>query len=217
MNSVLSGTANPLDLFRPAAGMVGAGASAMSSLAANGCMPPGTGMQPPAGCTQEQLNNFIAVGYQSMLRQRQMQAQKESQFEYAQHQALLEKMPQIPLGIEALVNPVPPGGTFSARPTPVVPMLITRLQVPNWVNPYFILNEVKLGRIDLLGGSTGIPAQDFAPEAVTPPLENPEIAAGVPIIFSGQNIDGLPHPFYASFRGIDKSPNGIYAQICRCG
>jgi hypothetical protein len=231
--NILAGTANPLSLFSspggaPAPGMVGAmspggmmpgnmpwmGPGASSPAYAPPCFPNPAAMTPPAGCSPDQLAYMQQVGYGQLMAERTRQARRAAQHQYAQDQALLAYMTQIPIGVEADVNPVPAGGAFTSTSTPVVSMLVVRFQIPNWVNPFFLITEAKFARVDLLGGSSGIPASDFAPEAITGPLENPEIAAGTPIIVNGTNIDGAPHPFFASFRAIDTSTNSVFSRLC---
>lgn len=218
---MFAGAANPMSILSSLGydpgGMVGAAPGSMMPCGPGSpMMPQAPGACPnplmpglasmPMGCTQEQMNHWVQLGYQQMMQERMKDALRQQKMQYAQSQALLAYIPHIPLGVEPDDgNPVGAGLPFVATPSPVVPYLATQFTVVDLSNPYFVLDEVKFSRVDLLGGSTGVPAQYFAPNAIHAPLENPEIAAGVPVIVRGRNIDGVPHPFLAAFDGIDKS------------
>lgn len=115
------------------------------------------------------------------------------------------QLPQIPLGVRSAAT-VTAGGTETIAPEPSVPMRLTTFQVAKVIMDFFLINSMKVARLDMLAGSDGVPASAFAPDAVHPPIENPILPAGSQVTVIVENVDGADHAFYGNFFGIDLTP-----------
>ncbi len=122
-------------------------------------------------------------------------------------QALAGMVPQICLpcnSSSAVTANSVTNGTLA--PEASVPMRLTEFNVAKAVADYFLINSIRVARLDLLGGSGGVPASVFSPDSRHPPLENPILPAGSPVNVQVENIDAADHFFYSTFFGIDLTP-----------
>jgi len=120
--------------------------------------------------------------------------------------ALAGLIPQVMLPISSAVDvPATSAATLSTQPG--VPMRVTDLQVAGSIAPFFAILSITAARMNMVAGSGGrVPAECFVPDAKHPPIENPILGAGAPIVMNVENLDAAAHPFIASFWGVDLTP-----------
>lgn len=76
-----------------------------------------------------------------------------------------------------------------------------RLVVPASIAPYFLINDVKIGKNSQLISSTAIPAQAFAQDGTGVGLKMDTAQVSQLISLTVYNVDGADHRFFAAMLG----------------
>jgi hypothetical protein len=138
-----------------------------------------------------------------------------SNFGAAAHAAHLDKqqqlartqfLPAIFVGIDSGAVLIPAGATQAITTEPQVPVRVTKFVVASSCAAFFNVNEIKIARLDLLASASGVPAEQFIPNAETPPIEAPVLPAGSQIVVAVENVSGAPQRFRGGFPAIDLTP-----------
>lgn len=156
--------------------------------------------QRPAGINPA-FAQLAAKGLQAMRMQQSIQKNQK-----LRQAALAGLVPQVPLPISSSAV-IAAGAAQTLTTQPGVPMRITKFVVAGSIAPFFGILAITAARINMIaGGGNAVPAEVFAVDAQTPPIENPILGAGAPIVLNLQNIDVADHFFLGSFFGIDLTP-----------
>lgn len=71
------------------------------------------------------------------------------------------------------------------------------------------ITSIRIGRVDLLSGSTGIPATAFTGATSRPPVSAPVLEAGTQSTIYLTNLTGASSRFMAMFTALDLSKNPV--------
>lgn len=120
--------------------------------------------------------------------------------------ALARSMPAIFLGFDSTVaastsSTASSEGNVSLRPTDLV------VRASNAAD--FLINSMVVGRVNLLAGSTGIPAEAFNTSVVRPPISAPELKAGTAASIALLNLTAASSRFLAMYTALDLSRHPV--------
>lgn len=136
---------------------------------------------------------------------------------HQQRLALASAMPQTGIGFDSandaeLTNGlIPVGGTVTLSSQTVTPFRATRLVVPRTQAPFFSLSALKMAKVEWISSDQSVPASMFTEDAISPPMEQAVLSAGVPAIISVENVSSAPQRFTAGIWGLDLNPNSALA------
>lgn len=138
--------------------------------------------------------------------------QSFTQQAHAAHTAKQEQLaragslPAIVLGVDSGSTLITAGSSSTIATGPSVPVRITKFTVASSAAPFFNINEISIARLNLLAGSSGVPAENYIPNAETPPIEAPILPAGSQVVVVVENLDGSSHRFRGAFSCLDLTP-----------
>ncbi len=120
--------------------------------------------------------------------------------------ALARQMPAIFLGFDQTVAASTAGtatseGNVSLRPTDLI---IRSSNAADWQ-----ITSMVVGRVNLLAGSTGIPAEAFNTSVVRPPISAPELKAGTAASIAVTNLTAASSRFMAMYTALDLSRHPV--------
>lgn len=120
--------------------------------------------------------------------------------------ALARSMPAIFLGFDQTVAASTAGtatseGNVSLRPTDLV---VRASNAADWQ-----ITNMTVGRVNLLAGSTGIPAEAFNTSVVRPPISAPELKAGTVASIALTNLTAASSRFLAMYTALDLSRHPV--------
>ena len=103
------------------------------------------------------------------------------------------------MGFQSLA--IAAGGTVNIIERPQVPFRPERLIVPSTFAPFFVINDIKVGKNSQFANSTPVPAVMFQEDATNTPLglDTAQVSQDVALIV--QNISGAPADFRAGIIG----------------
>lgn len=73
----------------------------------------------------------------------------------------------------------------------------------------FVLTSIKIGRVDLITGSVGVPASIFTGSQQRPPISAPELEAGTNATISVENLTNAASLFLAAYTCLDLSRHPV--------
>lgn len=122
--------------------------------------------------------------------------------------ALTGQIPQFIIPASTAVGAdVAAGAAFVLTPIAGVPARITKYEIARVSSPFYSITGITVARMNMFGGGVGAcPADAFSPDAGTPPIENPLVGAGSPIVITGVNEDAAARPFRSNFWAVDRTP-----------
>lgn len=127
-------------------------------------------------------------------------------YRHAVKAAVAAQAPQTGMAVNSFdLDPGTPIAANSSRvlsTSPTVPFCITSLRVTRTSAPFFDITSIRAARIEYLTDGGGIPADDFAPDANTPPLQMPMLFPGTQISLTARNVDGSEHHFRGAYYGF---------------
>lgn len=120
--------------------------------------------------------------------------------------ALARSMPAIFLGFDKTIaasgsDSATSEGNVSLRPTDLV---VRASNAPDWQ-----ITNMTVGRVNLLAGSTGIPAEAFNTSVVRPPISAPELKAGTVASIALTNLTAASSRFLAMYTALDLSRHPV--------
>jgi hypothetical protein len=120
--------------------------------------------------------------------------------------AMARSMPAIFLGFDQTVAASTAGvasseGNVSLRPTDLV---IRSSNAADWQ-----ITNMVVGRVNLLAGATGIPAEAFNTSVVRPPISAPELKAGTAASINLTNLTAASSRFMAMYTALDLSRHPV--------
>lgn len=116
--------------------------------------------------------------------------------------ALARQMPAIFLGFSQAVTA---SGAANATSEGSVPLRPTDLVVRASNAGDFTIDDLQVGRVNLMAGATAIPAEAFNTSVVRPPISAPELKAGVPASIGLNNLTAAATTFRAMYTALDLS------------
>lgn len=116
--------------------------------------------------------------------------------------SMARNLPAIFLGFDQTVAA---SGTAQATSEGNVKLRPTDLIIKASNADDFQITSIRIGRVDLLAGSTGIPAGAFVSTVQRPPVSAPELEAGTQSVIALTNITALASRFMAMFTALDLS------------
>lgn len=116
--------------------------------------------------------------------------------------ALAGKLPVVFLGFDTTAAAA---GSAAATTEPNVKVRPTDLIVRDTNADDFQITSMRIGRVDLLTGATGIPAGIFKTSVQRPPISAPELEAGTQASIQLTNLTGAASRFMASYLCLDLS------------
>lgn len=123
-----------------------------------------------------------------------------------QNFALARAMPAIFLGFEQAVAA---SGADNATSEGSVPLRPTDLVVRASNAGDFTIDDLQVGRVNLMAGATAIPAEAFNTSVVRPPISAPELKAGVPASIGLNNLTAAASTFRAMYTALDLSRHPV--------
>ena len=120
--------------------------------------------------------------------------------------ALARQMPAIFLGFDQTVAASTAGtatseGNVSLRPTDLI---VRSSNAADWQ-----ITSMVVGRVNLLAGSTGIPAEAFNTSVVRPPISAPELKAGTAASIAITNLTAASSRWLAMYTALDLSRHPV--------
>jgi hypothetical protein len=127
-------------------------------------------------------------------------------YRHAVKAAVASQAPQTALPVNSF--DITPGTAIGAglsrtlSTSPTVPFCITNLRVTRTSSPFFDITSITAARVEYLTDGGGVPADDFSPDANTPPLQMPMLFPGTQISLTARNVDSADHHFRGSYYGF---------------
>ncbi len=123
-----------------------------------------------------------------------------------QNLAMARNMPAIFLGFE---QSVAAAGASNATSEGSVPLRPTDLVVRASNAGDFTIDDMQIGRVNLMAGATAIPAEAFNTSVVRPPISAPELKAGVPASIGLNNLTAAASVFRGMYTALDLSRHPV--------
>lgn len=127
-------------------------------------------------------------------------------YRHAVKAAVASQAPQTALPVNSFdITPgtaIPANTSRVLSTSPTVPFCITSLRVTRTSSPFFDITSITAARVEYLTDGGGVPADDFSPDANTPPLQMPMLFPGTQISLTARNVDSADHHFRASYYGF---------------
>lgn len=120
--------------------------------------------------------------------------------------AMSGKMPVVFLGFDSTIT-ASSSGTATSEPN--VKVRPTDLIVRDANANDFQFTSMRIGRVDLLTGSTGIPAAIFQTGVQRPPISAPELEAGTIASIACTNLTAADSRFLAAYLCLDISKHPV--------
>ena len=123
-----------------------------------------------------------------------------------QNLALARLMPAIFLGFDSTVNA---GVSSNVTSQSNVNIRVTDLIVRGSNAADFQFSFLQIGRVNLLAGATGVPAEAFNTGVVRPPISAPLLLGGVPASQSITNLTGANSRYLSMYAAVDASKHPV--------
>ncbi len=120
--------------------------------------------------------------------------------------ALAGRMPAIFLGFS---QSVAASAAANATSEGSVPLRPTDLVVRASNAGDFTIDDMQIGRVNLMAGATEIPAEAFNTAVVRPPISAPELKAGVPASLGLNNLTAAASVFRGMYTALDLSRHPV--------